>query len=139
MIRTWLCRTGKMTKNSSGSQSAGSAEVFCDLDHHRHHRHQHRHHRSKPRHSSSTTRSLPSHGSRDHAQPGSRERPGGRGPCSHVTDRAAAVAGSFRQSDTGESPSRIVDASGSSVVAGELLTCERVCLRRWTAITNKVI
>ena len=79
----------KATKTSE-SHSAGSAEVFCDLDQHNEHRR-----------SSGTTHSLPSprllH---DRPRRGNRRN--------HV-DTATAVAGSFR-SHTGESPSRI-DAS----------------------------
>jgi len=86
-----------MTKNSD-SHSAGSTEVFCDLDQH-----------AGRRRSSGTTHSLPS------------PRPMKDRPRRHSWRRlgatAGAVAGSFRKPDTGESPSRI-DSSSLTAVPG---------------------
>jgi len=94
------CVIDKPPKNSD-SHSAGSAEVFCDLDHHRDHP-------GGRRRSSGTTHSLPSPGLLyDRPRRGSRR---GR------LDTATTVAGSFRP-DSGESPSRI-DSSSLTPVAG---------------------
>jgi len=98
------CVAGKTARNSD-SHSAGSAEVFCDLDHHHHHRHH-----GLRRRSSGTSRSLPSP-CPTHDRPQRLARPRGN------ADTATAVAGSFRQPDTGESPSRI-DSTSLSAMPG---------------------